>query len=57
MDHGKTHSAYRWYVRQSQSADSGKRAGQGAALRVEYLCNAAYSRLHQADQAEWTLLE
>jgi hypothetical protein len=57
MDHGKTHSAYRWYVRQRRSADPGKNAGQGSALRVEYLCNAAYSRLPQAEQTEWKLVE
>jgi len=52
MDHDKTHSAYRWYVRQRRSAAPGKTAGQGSALRVDYLCNAAYSRLPQAEQAE-----
>ena len=57
VDHGKTHLAYRWYVRQRRSADPGKTPGQGSALGVDYLCNAAYSRLPQAQQAEWKLLE
>jgi hypothetical protein len=59
VDHGKTHLAYRWYVRQRRSADPGKSGGQGQvpALGVDYLCNAAYSRLPPAEQAEWTLLE
>ena len=57
MDHGKTHSAYRWYVREKRSADPGENPGQGSALGVGYLCNAAYSRLPQAEQAEWKLLE
>jgi hypothetical protein len=57
MDHGKTHSAYRWYVRQRRSADAGENAGRGSVLVVDYLCNAAYSRLPQAEQAEWKLLD
>jgi hypothetical protein len=57
MDHGKTHSAYRWYVREKRSAEPEVFVGQGSALGVDYLCNAAYSRLPPAEQAEWTLLE
>ena len=59
VDHGKTHLAYRWYVRQRRSADPGKSARQGQvpALGIDYLCNAAYSRLPAAEQAEWKLLE
>ena len=57
VDHGKTHLTYRWYVRQRRSADRRENAGQGVALGVDYLCNAAYSRLPKAEQAEWKLLE
>jgi len=57
MDHGKTHFAYRWYVRQRRSANPGKNAGQGSALGIDYLCNAAYSRLPQTERAEWKLLK
>jgi hypothetical protein len=57
VDHGKTHLAYRWYVRQRPSADPEVIAGQRSAPGVDYLCNAAYSRLPQARQAEWKLLE
>jgi hypothetical protein len=56
VDHGRTHQAYRWYLRQRRPEDPGN-VGHGSALRVDYLCNAAYSRLPQAEQAEWTLLE
>jgi hypothetical protein len=56
VDHGKIHLAYRWYVRQRRPTDPGN-AGQGSALRVDYLCNAAYSRLPHAEKAEWKLLE
>jgi len=57
VDHGKTHLAYRWYVRQRQSADLEVIARQSSAPSVDYLCNAAYSRLPQTQQAEWKLLE
>ena len=57
VDHGKTHLAYRWYVRQRRSADHRENAGQGIALDIDYLCNAAYSRLPKVEQAEWKLLE
>jgi len=57
VDHGKTHSAYHWYVRQRQFVDRREDAGQGSARGIDYLCNAAYSRLPQAEQAEWKLLE
>jgi hypothetical protein len=57
MDHGKTHSAYRWYVSEKRSAGLGENPGQGSALGVDYLCNAAYSCLPQAEQAEWKLVE
>jgi hypothetical protein len=57
VDYGKAHLAYRWYVRQRRSADPGENLGQGSALGGDYWCNAAYSRLPQAEQAEWTLLE
>jgi hypothetical protein len=57
VDHDKTHLAYRWYARQRQSADPEKRVGQGSAEGFDYLCNAAYSRLPQAEQAEWKRLE
>ncbi len=59
MDHAKIHLAYRWYVRRGRSADPGRRAGQDhvPAQSVDYLCNAAYSRLPPAEQAEWKLLE
>jgi len=57
MDHGTIHSAYRWYVRRRRSADPGGNAGPGSDLGVDYLCNAAYSRLPQAEQVEWKLLE
>ena len=56
VDHDRTHQAYRWYVSQRRPEDPGN-AGHGSALRVDYLCNAAYSRLPQAEQAEWKLLE
>jgi len=57
MDHGKTHSAYRWYVREKRSSESEVFAGRGSAPRVDYLCNAAYSRLPQSEQTEWKRLE
>jgi len=57
VDHGKTHSAYRWYVRERRPAGPGENAGQVSAQGVDYLCNAAYSRLPQAEQAEWKPLE
>ena len=57
VDHGKTHLAYRWYVRQRRSADPRENPGRGSALGADYLCNAAYSRLPKAEQAEWKLLE
>jgi len=57
MDHRTIHSAYRWYVRQGRSADPGRNAAPGPDLDVDYLCNAAYSRLPQAEQVEWKLLE
>ena len=57
IDHGKIHFAYQWYVRQRRSADPRESAGRSFVPDVEYLCNAAYSRLPQAQQAEWKLLE
>jgi hypothetical protein len=57
IDHGKIHLAYQWYVRQRRSADPRESAGRSFVPDVEYLCNAAYSRLPPAEQAEWTLLE
>ncbi len=57
VDHGKIHLAYRWYVRQRRSPDPGESAARSFVLGVEYLCNAAYSRLPRAEQAEWKLLE
>jgi len=57
MDHGKTHLAYRWYVREKRSSEPEVFVIRGSAPRVDYLCNAAYSRLPQAKQAEWKLLE
>ena len=57
IDHGKIHLAYQWYVRQRRSADPRESAGRSFVPDVEYLCNAAYSRLPQAQQAEWKLLE
>jgi len=41
MDHGKTPSAYRWYVREKRSSEPEVIAGRGSAPRVDYLCNAA----------------
>jgi hypothetical protein len=57
MDDGRTHQAYRWYVREKRSSEPEVIPGRGSAPRVDYLCNAAYSRLPQAEQAEWKLLE
>ena len=57
MDHGKAHSAYRWYVRENRSSEPEVFPVRGSALKLDYLCNAAYSRLPQAEQAEWKLLE
>ena len=57
MDHGKTHSAYRWYVREKRSSEPEVIPGRDSAPRIDYLCNAAYSRLPRTEQAKWTLLE
>ena len=57
MDHAKTHLAYRWYVREKRSSEPEVIPGRHSAPRVDYLCNAAYSRLPRTEQAEWKLLE
>jgi hypothetical protein len=57
MEHGRTHLAYRWYVREKRSSEPEVFVIRGSAPRVDYLCNAAYSRLPQAEKAEWRLLE
>jgi len=50
VDHGKTHLAYCWYVRQRRSAEPGKSARQGQvpAVGIDYCATrliAAYHRL------------
>jgi len=48
VDHGKTHLAYRWYVRQRRSADPGKSARQGQVPALTTCATpliAAYHRL------------
>ena len=57
VDHGKTHLAYRWYVRQKRSASPDVSPGRDSTHSVDYFCNAAYSRLPQAEQAEWRRLD
>ncbi len=57
MDHGRTHLAYRWYVHEKRSSEPEVFVIRGSAPRVDYLCNAAYSRLPRSEQAEWKLLE
>ena len=57
MDHDTIHLAYCWYVREKRSSEPEVFVIRGSAPRVDYLCNAAYSRLPQAEKAEWTLLE
>ena len=57
IDHGKAHSAYRWYVREKRSSEPEVFVVRSSAPSVDYLCNAAYSRLPQAEKAEWTVLE
>ena len=57
MDHRRTHQAYRWYVREKRSSEPELVAGRGSAPRVDYLCNAACSRLPRIEQGEWKLLE
>ena len=57
VDHDKTHLAYRWYVREKRSSEPEGFVIRGSAPSVDYLCNAAYSRLPQAEKAEWTVLE
>jgi len=57
MDHGKAHSAYRWYVRENRSSEPEEFVIRRSDPSVDYLCNAAYSRLPQDEQAEWKLLE
>src|SRR5437879_7935864 len=52
MDHGRTHLAYRWYVHEKRSSEPEVFVIRGSAPRVDYLCNAAYSRLPRSEQAE-----
>ena len=53
VDHGNTHFAALWYVRQVRVLDVPR---ETHALRVHYLCGEAHSRLPLAAQSEWTPL-
>ena len=57
MDHDRIHQAYRWYVREKRSSELEGSPRRSSAPRIDYLCNAAYSRLPRTQQAEWKLLE
>ena len=54
VDHGNTHLAALWYVRQVRALDAPPQGPH--ALRAHYLCGEAHSHLPLAAQSEWTLL-